>query len=106
MSDADRSAHKWVRVLLRSKMVKRGITYADLADRLDDIGVIEAEEALRNRISRGRFSAAFLFRCLEVIGTRSIDLSFTTTLSMPGQRRTGYYSQSWEGRTSRRHGER
>lgn len=74
MSDADQLAHEWVKRLLRSEMVKHGVTYADLVTRLVHVGLEEEEVALRNRVSRGAFSAAFLFQCLAVIGTKSVSV--------------------------------
>ena len=72
MSDADLLAHQWVKRSLRSEMVKHGLTYADLAERLVTVGLVEEEVALRNRVSRGAFSAAFYFQCLAVIGTKTV----------------------------------
>ena len=74
MSDVERLAHNWVRCLLRSEMMKHGVTYTTLAKRLVNIGVVETEGALRNRITRGKFSAAFCFQCLTAIGTRNVDV--------------------------------
>ena len=74
VSHADRLAHKWVKGILRSEMVKHSVTYSDLARRLVDVGVVEDEGALRNRVSRGKFSGAFLFQCLTVIGTDKVDI--------------------------------
>jgi uncharacterized protein DUF6471 len=74
MLDADRLAHKWVKCLLRSEMVRHGVSYAALAKRLVSLGVVEEEGALRNRISRGKFSAAFFFQCLAAIGTRNVNV--------------------------------
>ena len=71
-SDADGLAHQWVKCLLRSEMVKRGVTYSDLARRLVDVGFVGDEGALRNRVTRGTLSGAFLFQCLTVIGTESV----------------------------------
>ena len=74
MSNADRLAHKWVKDVLRSEMIKRGVTFDDLAGRLVDAGVVEGAGALRNRISRARFSAAFFFQCLAVMGARNVNV--------------------------------
>jgi hypothetical protein len=72
MSDPDQLAHKWVKFLLRSEMMKYGITYPALAKRLVNLGVVENEGALRTRITRGNFSAAFFFQCLAAIGIRNV----------------------------------
>lgn len=61
--------------LLKGELKRRGITYAGLAEKLAAIGVGENERNLNNKISRGGFTAAFLFQCLEAIGATSLRLS-------------------------------
>ncbi|HEV7372015.1 DUF6471 domain-containing protein [Arenibaculum sp.] len=61
-----------VKRLLRAEMARRGIGYDDLARRLATIGVEETAVNLRNKVSRGGFSAAFLLQCLEVMGCRVV----------------------------------
>lgn len=60
--------------LLKGELKRRGITYAQLAEKLAAIGVVENERNLNNKISRGGFTAAFLLQCLEAIGTSSLRL--------------------------------
>jgi uncharacterized protein DUF6471 len=60
--------------LLKGELKRRGITYAQLAELLAEIGVQENERNLNNKISRGGFSAAFLLECLDAIGANSITL--------------------------------
>lgn len=60
--------------LLKGELKRRGITYAQLAEKLAEIGVQENERNLNNKISRGGFSAAFLLQCLTVISANSITL--------------------------------
>jgi hypothetical protein len=61
--------------LLKGELKHKGLTYADLAGRLDALGVQETERNLANKISRGGFTAAFLIQCLEAIGCHSVRLS-------------------------------
>ena len=61
--------------LLKGELKRRGLTYAQLAEKLAEIGVSENERNLNNKISRGGFTAAFLLQCLEAIGARSLLLS-------------------------------
>jgi hypothetical protein len=63
-----------VKRLLRAEMTRRGVTYEDLADKLAVIGVTDTAVNLRNKVARGRFSAAFLVQCLEAIGARALRL--------------------------------
>ena len=61
--------------LLKGELKRRGVTYAQLAEKLAVIGVQENERNLNNKISRGGFSAAFLLQCLTAIGCHSVLLS-------------------------------
>lgn len=60
--------------LLKAELKRKGLTYAQLAERLDDIGVSDSERNIRNKISRGKFTAAFLLACLHAIGSRDLRL--------------------------------
>ncbi len=60
--------------LLKAELKRKGVTYAQLAEKLGDIGISETERNLANKISRGGFTAAFLFQCLEAIGCHSLRL--------------------------------
>ena len=52
---------------LRAAMMQRGVSYAVLAERLEAIGVQDNELNLRNKVSRGRFTAVFLMQCLKAL---------------------------------------
>ena len=60
--------------LLKGELKRRGVTYAQLAEKLAEIGVHDTERNLNNKISRGGFSAAFLIQCLSAIGANEIRL--------------------------------
>lgn len=60
--------------LLKGELKRRGVTYAQLAEKLAAMGIHETERNLNNKVSRGGFSAAFMFQCLEAIGCRSLQL--------------------------------
>lgn len=70
--DRDWTAH--TKALLRSEMVKRGVSYAGLVEKLGAIGISETEANLRNKISRGGFTGAFLIQCLTAIGVTALRL--------------------------------
>jgi hypothetical protein len=61
--------------LLKGELKRRGITYAQLAAKLAEIGVQETDRNLNNKISRGGFTAAFLLQCLSAIGAQSLRLT-------------------------------
>jgi hypothetical protein len=58
--------------MLRAEMTRRGISYKDMADRLAKIGIDEKEANLRNKVSRGGFSAAFFVACLTALGCANL----------------------------------
>lgn len=60
--------------LLKGELKRRGITYAQLAEKLAELDVHETERNLNNKISRGGFSAAFLLQCLKAAGLEQLRL--------------------------------
>lgn len=60
--------------LLKAQLKLKGITYSQLVERLAEVGVDEKEANIRNKLSRGKFSAAFMLQCLTAIGTTSLAL--------------------------------
>ncbi len=54
--------------LLKAELKRKGVSYAQLVEKLEGIGVWEKEVNIRNKLSRGKFSAAFLLQCLSAIG--------------------------------------
>ena len=59
------------RGIIRGEMARQNITYAQLVEKLAAIGVQEDERNLRNKVSRGKFTAAFLLQCMDAIGVRA-----------------------------------
>ena len=68
---------KTAKSVLRAEMARRGISYADLVTLLAADGVKENEANLRNKVSRGSFTAAFLLRCLAVMDVTTLHLDFS-----------------------------
>jgi hypothetical protein len=64
-----------VKGLLKSELKRKGVTYAQLVERLAAIGVVDSEPNVRNKLARGKFTAVFLVQCLEAIGSSSLRLS-------------------------------
>jgi hypothetical protein len=60
--------------LLKSELKRRGVTYAQLIGKLAEIGVNEKEVNVRNKLSRGSFTAAYFLQCLEAIGVKELRL--------------------------------
>lgn len=61
--------------MLKAELKRRNISYAQLVDKLVEIGVSESEPNVRNKLSRGKFTAVFLVQCLEAIGARSLQIA-------------------------------
>jgi Domain of unknown function (DUF6471) len=60
--------------ILKAEIARRHMTYRDVAEKLAAHGVTETEANLRNKISRGGFSAGFFVSCLVAIGAHSVRL--------------------------------
>lgn len=55
--------------LLKAELKRKGVTYAQLADLIG-----EKEVNVRNKLSRGKFSAAFLLQAFGAIGVTNLNL--------------------------------
>lgn len=55
--------------LLKAELKRKGVTYAQLAELIG-----EKEVNIRNKLSRGKFSAAFLVQSLQAIGVETVHL--------------------------------
>lgn len=60
--------------ILKGELKRRGITYAALAEKLNERGARDSERNLANKISRSSFTAAFFMMCMDVIGVRQVSL--------------------------------
>jgi len=72
MPDSDWEAK--VKGLLKAELKRRNVSYAQLVEKLSAIGVVDSEPNIRNKLSRGKFTAVFLIQCLEAIGSSSLRL--------------------------------
>lgn len=60
--------------LLKAELKRKGVTYAQLVEKLDAIGVDEKEANIRNKLARGKFSASFMVQCLTSIDVKNMRL--------------------------------
>ncbi|PHR55040.1 MAG: hypothetical protein COA47_14440 [Robiginitomaculum sp.] len=65
---------KKIALILKSEIKRAGLTYATLTDKLNEMGFAEKEANVRNKIGRGKFSAAFMTQCLDALGVRDLRL--------------------------------
>ena len=60
--------------LLKGELKRNGVTYAQLVEKLAEIGISEKEINIANKLARGKFSAVFMLQCLEAIGMKELRL--------------------------------
>lgn len=63
-----------VKGMLKAELKRRNVSYAQLVDKLAEIGVSETEPNVRNKLSRGKFTAVFLVQCLAAIEAKELRL--------------------------------
>lgn len=74
-ADAEDIEGAWrerARTLLRVEQRRQNLTYADIAKRMQAIGIEETEVSVRNKISRGTFPATFMLQFMHVLGINLI----------------------------------
>jgi len=64
-----------VKGLLKAELKRRNVSYAQLVEKLAVIGVVDSEPNIRNKLSRGKFTAVFLIQCLEAIGADTLRIT-------------------------------
>ena len=73
MADSPEYEEK-ARNFLKAELKRHGVTYAELSKKLAAMEIQEAEPNIRNKLARGKFSAAFMLECLSAIGCEVIRL--------------------------------
>ena len=63
-----------VKGILKAELKKRDVSYKELAEKLGEIGVTDSEANIKNKISRGGFTAVFFVQCLSAIGCQTVRL--------------------------------
>ena len=71
---ADGDWQNKVKSLLKGELKRRSLSYADLAEKLAELGIRDNERNIANKITRGTFTAIFFIQCLEAIGCKTIHL--------------------------------
>lgn len=65
------------RRILRAELVRRGLTYAMLAKRLQGLGIAETERAIANKLSRGTFAFTFFLQCMAAMEVERVVFDLT-----------------------------
>lgn len=68
------------RNMLRAELMCRGLSYAKLVEALRDIGIEETEAAIKNKVSRGRFSFVFFLQAMVAIGAEGMQVPSSAAL--------------------------
>ncbi len=69
------SGNEWrqlVSRLVKSEMTVRGVKYQTLSTRLEEIGVSQTADNLRNKVNKGIMGADLLLQILTVLNARAI----------------------------------
>ncbi len=61
--------------ILRTEMVRAGVNYDALVQRLAERGHRETSASLRNKLSRGAFTADFFLQCLHALEVKKLELT-------------------------------
>lgn len=73
--------------LLKIEMVKNGVSYKELARRLEKSGgQVETVSALITRVNRGTFTLAFFLEAATAIGTDAVHISHLRALPLEPER--------------------
>ena len=72
--EAERDWNKHVVGILKAELKRRHMSYRDLSEKLEAIGVRDSERNITNKVNRGSFSAAFFVQCLVAVGCHTIRL--------------------------------
>ena len=64
--------NKYAKRLIKSELLKREVSAEDLIILLARIGIQETKSSINSKISRGTFSASYLFQVFSVIGCKNI----------------------------------
>jgi hypothetical protein len=57
---------------LKAELKRQGVTYEELAARLNEMGFQETKASISNKISRGAFTAAFFLASLKTVGCQAV----------------------------------
>lgn len=63
------------KAILKAELARAGVSYKELALRLEAIGVADNDKAIGTRVSRGKFAFTFFLQCMRALGTESVDLA-------------------------------
>lgn len=69
--------------LLKAEIARADISHAQLASRLQGLGVRETESSVKNKLYRGSFAMTFFLQCMRALGHSTVDASSVLPPEMP-----------------------
>jgi hypothetical protein len=69
--------------LLKAEIAREGVTLAQLARRLNALGLEETEASVKNKLYRGTFSLAFFMQCMAALGRSAVEIGSVLPSNMP-----------------------
>ena len=60
--------------LIRAELKRRDLSYADLAVRMEAIGLKVNDRTIAKKIATGSFSAVFFLQVMEAVGVKNLPL--------------------------------
>lgn len=58
--------------LLKSVLIRHGVSKSELIEKLREIGVYESPKGLEAKLRRGGFSVAYLLQCMNAVGINEV----------------------------------
>lgn len=65
--------------LVKYVMLTKNVNYIELAQKLEEIGVVDTPKNLNNKIQRGTFSAILLLQILQALEVSELNLTAVRT---------------------------
>lgn len=72
------------KALLKAELTRAGVTYQELASRLEALGVQDNPPAISNKISRGKFTFVFFLQCMTALGAERVNIPLPVDLAAQG----------------------
>lgn len=60
---------------IKAELKRAGVSYKELARRLNDHGLQETEDSITSKLGRGTFAATFFLAVLAVLGMEGVTLT-------------------------------
>lgn len=66
--------HKLASGILKAELKRRHMSYEQLVESLEKIGIKETQASILNKMSRGSFQFAFFLQCAIAVGIKNLRL--------------------------------